>query len=231
MLCVLGKCVLIFHYYLLCLSHTMMTILSHHARRWLCCCRRSIHWCFYYSRVTRKKRKIEIDNKLGAHDLRNDKHTHIWPFFLLIYSLLRYIICLWFFIHTEFPMRRHTTTNKWQKAANTYTLFNLLNSMKWQFLRKMYMRVRQTGCTVHITKDWALKSWLFSHLILINYFILCKIQNQCHVVGYYIQIIQDTRDMYVFSARQKHFLFHFSLFVAAVVVASGRNQRTEWISK
>lgn len=85
MLCVLGKCVLIFHYYLLCLSHTMMTILSHHARRWLCCCRRSIHWCFYYSRVTRKKRKIEIDNKLGAHDLRNDKHTHIWPFFFNLF--------------------------------------------------------------------------------------------------------------------------------------------------
>lgn len=78
MLCVLGKCVLIFHYYLLCLSHTMMTILSHHARRWLCCCRRSIHWCFYYSRVTRKKKKNRNWQQIrGARFEKRQAHTYM----------------------------------------------------------------------------------------------------------------------------------------------------------
>lgn len=139
----------------------------------LCC--RSIHccmfpiisWmCFMYN--TQKIKKIKIDNKLGAHDLRQ---IHVPTFSILIYSLqIRTGMCCtsfvslsyrdFSFIYTDFLIYvTRSDHNKWKKKKLTRTYYSIFwFSMKWfhaecQTGTFLYKRLRDmTIFTSHFDK-------------------------------------------------------------------------------
>lgn len=153
--------VLIFHYYLLCLSPHIQT----HTQWWQYyhIMQEDVVVVDQFIRVFfNEKKKIEIDNKLGAHEY-NDEHTCMtFFFFFLIYIYYSGTSHLSLIFHSKWfsneTMVRASTTSE-KKATNTYTLFNLLNSFKWMDEWKD-ASIRQTGtgwklCRHIYKRDWS----------------------------------------------------------------------------
>lgn len=140
-----SKCVrnflLLFVLFITSQTHTMMTILSHRAREDVVVDQFIDVFLLYSSLVHMGEKKMKIDNKLGAHDFGNDMHDLFFTFNL--FTLLRYIICLWFF--------NETTTSEKTRIHYSILFFCVcvwIQWYEWQFfeMRKhKYERVRQTG--------------------------------------------------------------------------------------